>query len=175
MDKKNRGFTLIELLVAIAIVGILAVVAVPALFSNIGKAKVANMESDYKAVKAAIIEYYSDKNKYPTGFTSGVFPHTTGKYLYGIEDYIDKIPDKCSIGEKYSLVNDESKNKIALRILNPKINQRQLDKMIEDFGEKKLFTGAYMYNDIGTNEVKVVGDIKGKVNLDIIIIGNTKE
>ena len=43
--KNNKGFTLVELLVVIAIIGILAVVAVPALFKNIEKGKVAELES----------------------------------------------------------------------------------------------------------------------------------
>ncbi|MFL8466371.1 type IV pilin protein, partial [Clostridioides difficile] len=47
LKKNKKGFTLVELLVVIAIIGILAVVAVPALFSNINKAKVASVESDY--------------------------------------------------------------------------------------------------------------------------------
>ncbi len=42
--KNNKGFTLVELLVVIAIIGILAVVAVPALFKNIEKGKIAELE-----------------------------------------------------------------------------------------------------------------------------------
>ena len=44
--KNNKGFTLVELLVVIAIIGVLAVVAVPALFKNIEKGKIASLESD---------------------------------------------------------------------------------------------------------------------------------
>ena len=63
--KNNKGFTLVELLVVIAIIGILAVVAVPALFKNINKAKVADVESDYSAIKSAVLSYYTDNNTLP--------------------------------------------------------------------------------------------------------------
>ena len=67
--KNNKGFTLVELLVVIAIIGILAVVAVPALFKNIEKGKIASLESDISAIRSASLSYYADKSEYPT--TSG--------------------------------------------------------------------------------------------------------
>ena len=63
--KNNKGFTLVELLVVIAIIGILAVVALPALFKNIDKAKVADLEADISAIKSATISYTTDINKLP--------------------------------------------------------------------------------------------------------------
>ncbi|MEG1284425.1 MAG: prepilin-type N-terminal cleavage/methylation domain-containing protein [Romboutsia sp.] len=63
--KNNKGFTLVELLVVIAIIGILAVVAVPALFKNIEKSKVADLEADISAIRSASLSYYSDNSTYP--------------------------------------------------------------------------------------------------------------
>ena len=63
--KNNKGFTLVELLVVIAIIGILAVVAVPALFKNIEKGKVADLESDISAIRSAVLSYYTDNSEYP--------------------------------------------------------------------------------------------------------------
>ena len=63
--KNNKGFTLVELLVVIAIIGILAVVAVPALFKNIEKGKVAELESDISAIRSAALSYYAENSKYP--------------------------------------------------------------------------------------------------------------
>ena len=64
--KNNKGFTLVELLVVIAIIGILAVVAVPALFKNIEKGKVADLEGDISAIRSAALSYYADNSAYPT-------------------------------------------------------------------------------------------------------------
>ena len=63
--KNNQGFTLVELLVVIAIIGILAVVAVPALFKNIEKGKVADLESDISAIRSAVLSYYTNNSEYP--------------------------------------------------------------------------------------------------------------
>ena len=61
--KNNKGFTLVELLVVIAIIGILAVVAVPALFKNIEKGKVADLEADISAIRSAVLSNYADESK----------------------------------------------------------------------------------------------------------------
>ena len=63
--KNNKGFTLVELLVVIAIIGVLAVVAVPALFKNIEKGKIASLEADISAIRSASLSYYADKAAYP--------------------------------------------------------------------------------------------------------------
>ena len=65
--KNNKGFTLVELLVVIAIIGILAVVAVPALFKNIEKGKIADLESDISAIRSAVLSKYADTSQYPLG------------------------------------------------------------------------------------------------------------
>lgn len=65
--KNNKGFTLVELLVVIAIIGILAVVAVPALFKNIEKGKVSDLEADISAIRSASLSYYADNSTYPEG------------------------------------------------------------------------------------------------------------
>lgn len=70
--KNNKGFTLVELLVVIAIIGILAVVAVPALFKNIEKGKVADLEADMSAIRSAVLSYYADNSEYPINDTNGV-------------------------------------------------------------------------------------------------------
>ena len=65
LKKNSKGFTLVELLVVIAIIGILAVVAVPALFKNIEKGKVADLEGDISALRSAVLSYYADNSEYP--------------------------------------------------------------------------------------------------------------
>ena len=64
--KNNKGFTLEEILVVIAIIGILAVVAVPSLFKHIESAKIAELEQDVRATKIAVESFYISKGRYPT-------------------------------------------------------------------------------------------------------------
>ena len=187
-NKKQKGFTLIELLVVIAIIGILAVIAVPALFKNINKAKVADLESDYNAVKSSSIEYYVDNNQLPKG-------------LEDLKSYVDILPDKAPIGGKYILDSKNEDNKIItpsgpikmypinsdgtisntmvelhnkgdifLRIQSTNddyeyISKNQLAKLIEDIGHENIYISAsslgskYQYNAIA---IRIVENILSK-------------
>lgn len=137
LRKNKKGFTLVELLVVIAIIGILAVVAVPALFSNINKAKVASVESDYSSVKSAALSYYSDTNKIPVT--------TAGKTgLTSLNDYMESLPDKADIGGKYELI--KVGNKLVLQIGDSgegvTLTEAQSTKLLSDIGENKIYTSV---------------------------------
>ena len=82
LKKNNKGFTLVELLVVIAIIGILAVVAVPALFKNIEKGKVADLEADISAIRSAVLSYYTNNSEYPIdNVTKPQNPSTTSSLI----------------------------------------------------------------------------------------------
>ncbi|MGO0907238.1 type II secretion system protein [Clostridioides difficile] len=156
LRKNKKGFTLVELLVVIAIIGILAVVAVPALFSNINKAKVASVESDYSSVKSAALSFYSDKNKLPINTD-----------LTELEDYMETIPTKPDIGDSYKL--KVVGTKLALQIDKATLTKAQIDKLISDIGENKIYTNADLTTVLDSTEK---GGIKEKT-IYLVLIENT--
>lgn len=64
--RARSGFTLIELLVVIAIIATLAAVVAPAVFRNVGDAKVNAAKSQIEIFALALDSYRLDNDAYPT-------------------------------------------------------------------------------------------------------------
>ena len=65
IKKQDAGFTLVELMIVMAIIGVLAMVAVPSYISAIKHAKEAVLKEDLHTLRAAIDSYTMDKQKAP--------------------------------------------------------------------------------------------------------------
>ncbi len=63
---RSRGFTLIELLVVLVILGMLAGLVGPRLFSNVDKSKVKTAETQIKMLRGSLQTYRLDVGSYPT-------------------------------------------------------------------------------------------------------------
>ena len=63
--KQDAGFTLIELMIVMAIIGVLAVIAVPSYVSALKHAREAVLKEDLHVLREAIDSYTMDKQKAP--------------------------------------------------------------------------------------------------------------
>ena len=154
--KNNKGFTLVELLVVIAIIGILAVVAVPALFKNIEKGKIADLEADISAIKSAALSVYSDTSSYPIGDVTD--DSTIGKELEGLSKpfgatYKIETPQAAD-ADPDDTIKALKKGDIVLTIkTKSQIGENGISKLSQDLGDSMLTILPNESN--GTNTIKI--------------------
>ncbi len=72
----RAGFTLIELIVVIAIIAVLSAIIAPSAFMAIEKAKIARATDDMRAIKTAVMSYYTDTGLWPLVGISGAIRGT---------------------------------------------------------------------------------------------------
>lgn len=111
MKAIQKGFTLIELMIVIAIIGILAVIALPAYQDYTARAQVSEAISLMEGQKSAVVEYYADKGAWPTSNTqAGIADKGSikGKYVDEVEIEANGV---ITAKMKAADVNNEIKEK----------------------------------------------------------------
>jgi type II secretion system protein G len=88
MREKPRGFTLIELLIAVAIIGIVAAIAIPALTSALQRARQKRTMVELRTVATAVSSYATDFAFVPR-VASGNVESLTG---YLCPTYVRSLP-----------------------------------------------------------------------------------
>jgi prepilin-type N-terminal cleavage/methylation domain-containing protein len=63
--RKQQGFTLLELIIVIAIIGILATIAMPALKDMPRRANESVLKTNLRTIRDLIDQYYGDQGHYP--------------------------------------------------------------------------------------------------------------
>jgi general secretion pathway protein G len=82
VSKRQGGFTLLELIIVIAIIGILATIAMPALKDMPTRAREAVLKNNLRTLRDVIDQHYGDKGRYPTSLQALVD-----------EGYLRKVPN----------------------------------------------------------------------------------
>jgi len=100
-DGKSAGFTLIELLIVVAILGIVAAIAIPALQFALNRSKQRATMNDLRMIGGAVQQYYLDRSFYPSGSV------TLSQLANLLRSYTGNIPTQDRWGHDYGYATDQ--------------------------------------------------------------------
>lgn len=113
--KAQKGFTLIELMIAVAIVGILSAVALPAYQDYTIRAQVTEGISLASGAKAFVAEYHSNKGDFPDATAVAEYPGATGKYVDNVAITADTGAITATFGnDANSNITEDDGNTVVL-------------------------------------------------------------
>ena len=90
--RNQSGFTLIELLISVAIIGIIAVIAIPSMLDAIDRGKQKRTMGDIRSVSMAVETYSVDFSRYPRNVTT-LTPVRTSVKTYLVPMILSTLPE----------------------------------------------------------------------------------
>ncbi len=140
--KSEAGYSLLEILIVLAIMGLLATMVAPRLFSNLERSKVTAAKAQAKSLRLALDSYRLDTGSYPTA-SQGlsvliIAPSNNAGTWYG--PYLD--------GEVLPL--DPWKNAYLYEAPKLDSNGRQLSPHVISLGADKAPGGSGLNADVSS-------------------------
>ena len=122
LQRNESGFTLIELMIVVAIIGILAVIAVPQFLSYRNKTRVAAMVSTSQSIRVALSSFAADDpdNEFP--LTADIADYADLVDLVGLNGVSlqPAVPlPKAFIWDSYTYVTGNSDYEMWFQITGP--------------------------------------------------------
>ena len=109
--RQDAGFTLVELMIVMAIIGVLAMVAVPKYITAIKHAREAVLREDLHTLRAAIDSYTMDKQKAPQSLDDLIQ-----------DGYLKVVPTDPMTASNTTWITDTSDSMSSIDQTDPGIN-----------------------------------------------------
>jgi len=141
---KRRGFTLVEIMIVVAIIGLLAMIAVPAFMRARKEVQATRFMNDLRVAVSAFTLYVLENNGYPPDQVPGVIPPGMGDYLRGM-----KWSEPTSIGGQWDWDYEQFGYHAGVSVYQPArsdAEMREIDARIDD---GNLATGVFRQRSQG--------------------------
>jgi len=122
--RHDAGFTLVELMIVMAIIGVLAMVAVPSYIKAIQHAREAVLKEDLHTLREAIDSYTMDKQKAPQSLDDLLQ-----------DGYLKTIPEDPMTKSNTTWVSDRPRcGRCALRLRRNRLRRTTLQHVVKCLG-----------------------------------------
>jgi prepilin-type N-terminal cleavage/methylation domain-containing protein len=139
MQNRRKAFTLVELMIVVAIIGLLAVLALPAFLRARQRAQNTKFINDLRVASGAFDTYAIEHGNYPPDANRGVVPPGMDTYFDHSFDFTALTP----IGGRWDWDKDIFGFKAGLSVVDPNALQIQLQEIDKSWDDGNLVTGHF--------------------------------
>ncbi|WOO39574.1 type II secretion system protein [Rubellicoccus peritrichatus] len=145
-SRKTRGFTLVEVMIVVVIIGLLAVMALPAFRKVRMNSQNARFISDLRMFRGAAENYTLAEGVFPGDGSSGVLPA-------GLEEYIkpSDFQVRSPLGGSWDMEFEDSGVTFAIGVVDYTVSPEQIQMIEERFDDGDTATGNL--REIRTNGI----------------------
>jgi prepilin-type N-terminal cleavage/methylation domain-containing protein len=138
MNWKEKGFTLVEIMIVTAIIGLLAMIAVPAFLRANWRARRARYAHDVRVAAAGFEIYAMENGDYPPDRTPGVIPPGMGGYLKKV-----RWTEETSLGGNWDWDYGVFGLTAGVSVKSPKADIDQLKLLDGEIDDGSLASGVF--------------------------------
>jgi prepilin-type N-terminal cleavage/methylation domain-containing protein len=141
---EERAFTLVELMIVVAIIGLLAVLAIPSFARARENSQNSRYAADLRVATGAFQEYAIENGAYPADVNQGIIPAGMAQYLVKI-----RWTKRNSLGGLWDWDAQVFGVQAGVSVYQPRARAEQLTRLDRMIDDGNLGTGTFRQRSAG--------------------------